>query len=369
MPSPTCLPRFASSASVALALLAAILLRGSHAFTSSSSSSSSSSKRKAAHHGCKVSSRHATKPTTTKTRPSWVPWELVELASEDLSMTQQDFVQTYADIEAYTSCDDEGDEFHECDFFNNYLGPTKWLHLTPLAKNVIDEVHFAIWREVWTRPRVAVDLADKVSKECLRYYNEFMLEQRPSSIKCPTDRPLVRVKVVPASFGLEGFEDAVWEATQDLIESSSVSIQEQENTKEETAEPPRQNGSSISNEYCKAITFIVAAPDLFTDPTLLAEGENHHHHHPSPQMEFEPDRFREFVDSTLREKMRLFSQMEHVSLDNFVELTSFHPLWKEAVGDTRGEGSDHVQQQMQQQKQSFPYPCVAVSTNIESIDE
>ena len=95
--------------------------------------------------------------------------ELVEIASEDLQINSETFIQTYADIEAYTSCDDEGDDFHECDFFNNYLGPTKWLHLTPKAQESIDEIHFRIWKDVWSHPRGAVDLADKVSKECLRY--------------------------------------------------------------------------------------------------------------------------------------------------------------------------------------------------------
>ena len=171
--------------------------------------------------------------TTTK-KPNWVPMELVELASEDLQMSQEEFIQHYADIEAYTSCDDEGDDFHECDFFKHYLGPTKWVHLTPEAKQEINDLHFSIWQDVWMYPHEAVDIADKVSKECLRYvhcfllviysvlfvyvnylsslfvnsisctivlyscryYKEFMLEPRTSSVKCPTDRPLVKIKVV-----------------------------------------------------------------------------------------------------------------------------------------------------------------------------
>ena len=68
-----------------------------------------------------------------------------------------------------TSCDDDSDEFHECDFFNQFLGPTKWIHLTPEAQREIDEVHFKIWKDVWSTPSLAVDVADKVSKECLRY--------------------------------------------------------------------------------------------------------------------------------------------------------------------------------------------------------
>ena len=102
--------------------------------------------------------------------------ELVELASEDLQMSHEEFIQHYADIEAYTSCDDEGDDFHECDFFKHYLGPTKWVHLTPEAKQEINDLHFSIWQDVWMYPHEAVDIADKVSKECLRYVHYFVLD-------------------------------------------------------------------------------------------------------------------------------------------------------------------------------------------------
>jgi len=270
-------------------------------------------------------------------KPRWVPWELAELAAEDMQISQEEFVKTFADVEAYTSCDDEADDFHECDFFGQYLGPTKWLHLTPEARASIDDIHFSIWRDVWSRPHGAVDLADKVSNECLRYYNEFMLEPRPSSIRCPTDRPLIRVKVVPASFGLEGFEDAVWEATEDLMERS-VGMHEK-------AEPDAEGGSRKEG-YCRAITFVVAAPDLFADPTL-AEGAS------SPQAEFEPDLFREFA-SALRGKLAMFSEAEGVPLDDAIRLTPYHPLWK--AGDAESDGTSACM--------PFPYPCVEVSTEI-----
>ena len=105
-----------------------------------------------------------------QTKPNWVPMELVELvATEELQISPEEFIQNYADIEAYTSCDDEGDDFHECDFFKHYLGPTKWLHLTPRAHQSIDAMHFDIWKDVWSHTQNAVDLADKVSKDCLRY--------------------------------------------------------------------------------------------------------------------------------------------------------------------------------------------------------
>ena len=110
-----------------------------------------------------------------------------------------------------------------------------------------------------------------------------MLEEpRPSfsSTECHIRRPLVRIKVVPASFGLEGFEDAIWEATEDLLTQTS----------------------SDSDAKCRAVTFIVAAPDL-SDPILMEKGKE------SPQVEFEPDRFRSFA-LTLRDKLRVFSEIE-----------------------------------------------------------
>ena len=299
--------------------------------------------------------------------------ELIELACEDAHMTREEFIRTYADIEAYTSCDDEGDDFHQCDFFDQFLGPTKWLHLTPEAQGKIDDIHFRIWKDVWSHPTPAVDLADKVSNECLRwvlslfiscyaaivshiwthnsvscvihisrYFEEFMLEPRTNA-KCPTDRPVIRVKVVPATYGLEGFEDAVWEATEDLMKCSANTF-------------GNADHESSAEECCKAITFVAAAPDIFADPNLMEVGLS------SPQAEFEPDRFRVF-SSTLREKIVLFSRMEDVPLDDAVQLTAFHPLWK--LGDNFDSGSNYgVEVGGRKALQSFPYPCIAVSTDI-----
>jgi hypothetical protein len=94
--------------------------------------------------------------------------ELAELASEDARMTPSEYVRTHADVEAYTSCDDEGDDLHECDAMSSYMGPTKWLHLTDEASGGVSDVHLSVWRDVWTRPRMAIELADRVSRECMR---------------------------------------------------------------------------------------------------------------------------------------------------------------------------------------------------------
>lgn len=48
--------------------------------------------------------------------------ELISVLASEQSMQVEEFILTYVDAEAYTSCDDEGDELHECDFFGMYLG-------------------------------------------------------------------------------------------------------------------------------------------------------------------------------------------------------------------------------------------------------
>ena len=166
-----------------------------------------------------------------------------------------------------------------------------------------------------------------------------MLEEPRSSSsakECITTRPLVRVKVVPASFGLEGFEEAVWEAYEEEMNHLNHDI-----------------ASATKEKKCRAVTFVVAAPDIM-DPNLM-EGSS-----ASPQVEFEPDRFRIFASTTLEEKLKEFEEIEGVSLTDDIELTSFHPLWKnnsDECGIVSIDGSS-------QGSRYFPYPCVAVSTNV-----
>ena len=67
-------------------------------------------------------------PDAHPTIPSWVPMELIELAAEEQNLSPSSFISQYADVEAYTSCDDEGDDLHECDFFGQYLGEYLYIH-------------------------------------------------------------------------------------------------------------------------------------------------------------------------------------------------------------------------------------------------
>jgi hypothetical protein len=250
--------------------------------------------------------------------------ELIELLASEQHLTAEEFVGQYVDGEAYTSCDDEGDGLHECDFFGQYLGPTKWLHLTPSAHESVDQIHFTIWKDVWKNPHSSVDVADRVSKEVMSYYTKHLQQnsnENPSITSPPPPKPQVRIKVIPASFGLEGFEDAIWEATQEILPHSLSG-----ETKESTS-------SSLMNNEDKVITFIVASPDL-SDP-ILTELDCKTS---SPQAEFASDKFESFAD-TVQDKLELFSRLEGVPLDDAISVRAFHPLWSE----------------------KFPYPCVAVS--------
>jgi len=157
-----------------------------------------------------------------------------------------------------------------------------------------------------------------------RYYSEFMISKETDSSCTSSSKPLIRVKVIPASFGLEAFEDAVWEATQDLIPRTSMVAKTKKST-------------------CKAITFVVASPDL-SDPILTEK--NGGCSKTSSQAEFASDTFLNFA-LTLHEKLKMFSRMEGVALDDLIEVRAFHPLWKDELVE------------------SFPYPCVAISTEVE----
>ncbi len=166
-----------------------------------------------------------------------------------------------------------------------------------------------------------------------------MLEPRVS-VECPTDvKPNIRIKVVPASFGIDGFEEAVWEAVESMMKLTATSKKSQAARGDDGGDSP----SSARDECFQPITLVVAAPDLFTDPILL-DGI-------SPQTEFESDRFRVF-SSTLSEKIAMSAKMEGgvPSLDNDIQITTHHPLWRMSSPPEK----------------RFPYPCVEVSTKVGS---
>lgn len=146
------------------------------------------------------------------------------------------------------------------------------------------------------------------------YYNQNLKPQDTSS------KQAIRIKVIPASFGLEGFEDAVWEATQELL-------------------PYSLNGDTSTATSTQAMTFVVASPDL-SDPILTEEDCKSS----SPQAEFASDSFQGFAD-TLQDKLIMFSKLEGVPLEEAVKVRAFHPMW---------DGK-------------FPYPCVVVGVEGDAI--
>ena len=185
-----------------------------------------------------------------------------------------------------------------------------------------------------------------------RYCKEFMIESRVSSDECPNDDnntsnpPIIRIKVIPASFGLDGFEETVWEAAESMMMKRLADTY---------THGQLQHGASMpspTNQTCQAmITLVVAAPDLFTDPILL-DGI-------SPQAEFESDRFRVF-SSNLSEKLALVTKGEGaVVLNDDIHFTTYHPLWRMSEPSERRSTISEKQ---------FPYPCVAISMKVGGIE-
>lgn len=327
--------------------------------------------------GAEVNFEHDAFPTVCA--PEWIPMELAELAAEDLKVTTDWFVGRFVDKEAYTSCDDDEDDVHECDEFGQYLGPTKWLHLRPEAyrDHVIDEAHFIIWRDVLCRPHSMVNVADLVSKEMLMYYDECIIGPSPSSeastvvdagstinsqagigtgLSTNLESSVTKMKVIPASFGLDGFEDAVWEATEDLLRLSGVfdsDVGVGEATvvdKSVTNNSKERAYSSTEGALTRISMFVVAAPDL-ADPILTEGGRAY----PSPQAEFNPEAFSSF-SSRLEEKLSILTMEEGFLSGETVQLTAFHPLWRESViGDNL------------QSCNAFPYPCIELSISTNSL--
>ena len=201
---------------------------------------------------------------------------------------------------------------------------------------------------IFCRSNSCVSSCKTQNQTHLRYCQEFMLEPRVSSDECPTDDnnsdnnnnthnlnnnpPIIRIKVIPASFGLDGFGEAVWETTESMIM-----------IKKKLGDKNTQNGQT--NESCPAVitTLVVAAPDLFTDPILL-DGI-------SPQAEFESDRFRIFCSNLKQKKLALISKNDGAVLNDDIHIASFHPFWR--LSDS-SESSASARKQ-------FPYPCVAIS--------
>jgi hypothetical protein len=171
----------------------------------------------------------------------------------------------------------------------------------------------------------------------------------------------------------------------DDVKRTLIAISETGSSGSGSSSSMKGDDTSSSSSRCKAITFVVAAPDLFTDPTLFDDeiqqgGSSSSRNEAmlrSPQAEFEPDRFREFA-STIKEKLAIFSRAEDVPWldEKNIHLTAFHPLWRDGEEDKlslksvaeedKGKevDSSSLDGRRVRSKMPFPYPCIAVSAEV-----
>ena len=246
----------------------------------------------------------------------WITLETAQRVANDmLHISVEEFEFQFADVEAYTSCDDEGDGLHECDFIEDFFQPTKWIHLRPDIKEALASSVAMTPSEddVWGQPANLISLADQVTTKTKAWCHEFIPSGDSDSMHTSHTshtRESVRFKVVPASFGLEeGVEDTIREAALELLQ----------------AEDP----TSFSG------TFVVVAPDTeeaYTNPEeLVAKLEEEDEYFFSDVVSL--DNFWSFVsdlDSRLQEEAREYEERagedwENLPIADYVSMIPFHP--------------------------------------------
>lgn len=143
----------------------------------------------------------------------WITFETAQRVAHDMHIPVEEFEYKYADVAAYTSCDDEGDGLHECAFIEDFFQPTKWIHLRPDIKEALGSSVAMTPSEddVWSQPANLISMADQITTRTKKWCHEF--------IRSDEFRETVRFKIVPASFGLEGVEDTIREAALELLQA------------------------------------------------------------------------------------------------------------------------------------------------------
>ena len=146
----------------------------------------------------------------------WITFETAQRVAHDMHIPVEEFEYKYADVEAYTSCDDEGDGLHECAFIEDFFQPTKWIHLRPDIKEALGSSVAVTPSEgdVWSQPANLISMADQIATRTKAWCHEF--------IRSEEKRETVRFKIVPASFGLEGVEDTIREAALELLQADDA---------------------------------------------------------------------------------------------------------------------------------------------------
>ena len=151
----------------------------------------------------------------------WITLETAQKCASDMHMSVEEFEYMYADVEAFTSCDDEGDGLHECAFIEDFFEPTKWIHLRPDIKEALGSsvVMTPTEDDVWSQPANLISLADQITTKTKAWCHSFIRSDEGDSIHT---RDSVRFKIVPASFGLEGVEDTIREAALELLQADDA---------------------------------------------------------------------------------------------------------------------------------------------------
>lgn len=267
----------------------------------------------------------------------WITLETAQKCANDMHMTVEEFEYNYADVEAYTSCDDEGDGLHECAFIEDFFEPTKWIHLRPDIKEALGSsvVMTPSEDDVWSQPANLISLADQITTKTKAWCHSFI---RPDEAESMHTRESVRFKIVPASFGLEGVEDAIREAALELLQTDDAT---------------KFTG-----------TFIVAAPDTVDTYTnseeLDAKLEDEDKYFFSDVISL--DAFWSFasdLESRLQEEARAYEasvgeDWEDVPIGDYISIIPFHPNYN-----------------LQEDVEAYtaPYPTVLIVRKSSTVEE
>mmetsp|Transcript_36344 Transcript_36344/g.79534 ORF Transcript_36344/g.79534 Transcript_36344/m.79534 type:complete len:360 (+) Transcript_36344:70-1149(+) len=282
----------------------------------------------------------------------WITFETAEKAARGMNISVQEFEYKYADVEAYTSCDDEGDGLHECDLIEDFFHPTKWLHLRSDIRAALGRIDTAAKTpptedEIWSQPSTLIALADTITKETTKWCERFILRSAEETRKAAGlkhTKESVRFKVVPASFGLEGVEDAIREASLELL----------------------------LEDGCKSFTgtFIIAAPDTvgaYSDPARVVAAIRDENDYMCSDL-VDLDSFLGFVSDLKRrltDEARDYMEhheedWSHVPISDYTTMIPFHPHWNL-------HGDNEIKQEGNDDAHMPPYPTILVIRDSESL--
>ena len=209
------------------------------------------------------------------------------------------------DAEAWTSCDNSEDESNGCTLGpNGVFEPTKWMHLREeherivqyptvtnkgkeqvMAQEILQKLSYPTTTTTTTTTdeaaaAAALSQADIVTKDTMEWCDAFVsselsppVEAAAASVPHATSnrrtnrsKENVRVKVVPASFGWDCFQNVVLEAAKELLHNqkspcSSSSAQWNRRYQQEQQQDNDATTTTAGPPPLPPITFVVAVPD------------------------------------------------------------------------------------------------------------